>query len=161
MEPSPFVVPLQRPMESSQNLFKSDDISWGFNYFFFERRDPYEITEVRPPATEESVVEAASVIAGQLQRILDFDQFQNDVKKKLSQLEKRIDRKYQLPNLFMWKSVWFYLRGRWSSYFISSCNHRLRGETMKLNDIAKVQATLRQLQDTIAENKSIDFSRLR
>ena len=32
---------------------------------------------------------------------------------------------------------------------------------MKLNDIAKVQATLRQLQDTIAENKSIDFSRLR
>ena len=119
MEPSPFVVPRQRPMESSQNLFKSNDISWGFNDFFFDNRDPYEITEVRPPATEESVVEAASVIAGQLQRILDFDQFQNEVKKKLSQLEKRIDRKYQLPILFMWKSVWFLFA--WSLIFLFHC----------------------------------------
>ena len=63
-----------------------------FNYFY---SDPYEITEVRGPSTDDSTVSAAaSLISGQLQRILDFDTFQKEVTKKLVVIEKRLDRNH-------------------------------------------------------------------
>ncbi len=52
----------------------------------FSRIKIREITEVRPPATED----ISPAIAGQLQHILDLDQFQNQVKKKLSRTRLRL-----------------------------------------------------------------------
>jgi len=56
----------------------------------FSRIKIREITEVRPPATEEGVRDISPAIAGQLQHILDLDQFQNQVKKKLSRTRLRL-----------------------------------------------------------------------